>query len=98
MSVVSVLFARFHFKVIRKSLYQYIIKRKAYENQLVNALIFFKFSAIKEKCGNSSGEFEWGYWGLKDQGKIQGACPEFISNTLVLREVVIRGYTKHKNV
>ena len=29
-------------------------------------------------CGNSSGEFEWGYWGLMDQGKIQGACPEFI--------------------
>ena len=28
---------------------------------------------------------------------IQGAGTEFISNTLVLREVVIRGYTKHKN-
>lgn len=49
-------------------------------------------------CENSSGEFEWGYWGLKDQGKIQNARTEFISNTLVLREVVIRGYTKHKNV
>ena len=48
-------------------------------------------------CGNSSGEFEWEYWGLKDQGKIHGACPEFISYTLVLREVVIRGYTKHEN-
>ena len=40
--VVSVLFARFHFKVIRKSLYQYIIKKKAYENQLENALIFYQ--------------------------------------------------------
>ena len=48
--------------------------------------------------GNSSGEFEWGYWGLKDQGKIQNARTEFISNTLVLREVAIRGYTKHTNV
>ena len=45
-------------------------------------------------CGNSSGEFEWGYWGLMDQGKIQGACPEFISNTLVLREVVIRSVSE----
>ena len=42
-------------------------------------------------------EIRLGYWGLKHQGKIQGACPEFISNTLVLMEVVIRGYTKHKN-
>ena len=49
-------------------------------------------------CGNSSGEFEWGYWGLKDQGKIQGARTEFISNILVVREVVIRCYTKQKNV
>ena len=46
-------------------------------------------------CGNSSGEFEWG---IKDQGKIWGARTEFISNTLVLREVVIRSYAKHKNV
>ena len=49
-------------------------------------------------CGNSCGEFEWGYWGIKDQGKIWGARTEFISNTLVLREVVIRSYAKHKNV
>ena len=48
----SVLFARFHFKVIRKSLYQYIIKSKSYENQLVNALILYQILSrtILRKC------------------------------------------------
>ena len=35
-----------------------------------------------------------GILGFKDQGKIRGARTEFI----VLGEVVIRGFSKHKNV